>query len=167
MDPSTKDSYQTFVYDFIKFDILVSCPSCSKQAIVKSNNFSFRKIDECDVKVICPNCGYNKKLAKRPDSVIYSFNSKITTGHYFIIGGAIDPFFYLPLWLKTDFEENTFWAYNFQHLDFLRTHIEAKLRERNGQELFNKSLGSRLPKWMTSKKNRTSILKKINELQNK
>ena len=31
----------------------------------------------------------------------------------------------------------------------------------------NKSLGSRLPKWMTSKKNRETILKAITQLKNK
>lgn len=60
--------------------------------------------------------------------------------------------FCFPLWLRTDFEGHVLWAYNIKHLDFLRDHIDAKLRERNGQELFNKSLGSRLPKWMTAKK---------------
>jgi predicted RNA-binding Zn-ribbon protein involved in translation (DUF1610 family) len=167
MELRTKDSYQNFVYDFIQFDILVTCPNCKKQAIVKPENFSFRNVEKSDVKVICPNCGYNRKLLDKPDSILYSSNGNINTGRHYVIGGAIDPFFYLPLWLKTDFEEHTLWAYNLKHLDFLRSHIEAKLRERNGQELFNKSLGSRLPKWMTSKKNREVLLKKISELQNK
>jgi DNA-directed RNA polymerase subunit RPC12/RpoP len=152
MELRTKISYQTFVYDFIQFDILVACPNCSKQAIVKPDNFSFRNVEQSDVKVICPNCGYNKKLLDKPDSILYSPNDKVITGRHYVIGRAIDPFFYLPLWLKIDFEGHTLWAYNLKHLDFLRGHIEAKLRERNGQELFNKSLGSRLPKWMTSKK---------------
>jgi hypothetical protein len=167
MESRTKNSYQTFVYDFIKFDILVVCPNCSKQAIVKPNNFSFRNIEQSDVKVICLNCGYNKKLLEKPVSTLHSSKDKVNKGLIYVIGGAIDPFFCLPLWLKTDFEEHTLWAYNLQHLDFLRQHIEAKLKERNGQELFNKSLGSRLPKWMTSKKNREVLLKKISELQNK
>lgn len=167
MESKTKDSYQTFVYDFIKFDIPVECPNCSKQAIVKPDNFSFGKIGASDIKIICPNCGYSKKLTEKPDLILHSSNSKVIKGKYYVVGGAIDPFFHLPLWLKTDFEKHTLWAYNLEHLNFLRGHIEAKLRERNGQEVFNKSLGSRLPKWMTSKNNRASLLKKINELQNK
>ncbi len=167
MELRTKDSYQTYVYDFLKFDILVICPNCSRQAVVKPDNFSFRKIDESDVKVICTSCGYNKRLLEKPTSILYSSNEKTITGRYYVVGGAIDPFFYLPLWLKTDCEGHSLWAYNFEHLDFLRVHIEAKLRERKGQELANKSLGSRLPKWMTSKKNRELILKKISELQSK
>jgi len=167
MELRTKDSYQTFVFDFIKFDILVVCPNCSMKAIVKPDNFSFAKIEQSDVKVICQNCGYNKKLVEKPESILYSTNNKIITGRHYVIGGAIDPFFHLTLWLKTDVEDHTLWAYNLKHLDFLRGHIESKLRERNGQELFNRSLGSRLPKWMTSKKNREVLLRKISELQNK
>ncbi len=162
----TKDSYQTFVYDFLKFDILVVCPNCSKQAMVKTDNFSFSNTGESEVKVICVNCGYNKRLIDKPVSLLHPSNEKSKTGRHYVFGGAIDPFFYLALWLKTDFEENTLWAYNYEHLLFLREHIEASLRERNGQELANKSLGSRLPKWMTSKKNREPLLKKISALQN-
>lgn len=167
MELRIKDSYQKYVYDFLKFDILVTCPTCSKQAIVKTDSLSFKNIDESDVKVICTGCGFNKRLAEKPTSILYSSNEKTITGRHYVVGTAVDPFFYLPLWLKTDCEGNLLWAYNFEHLKFLKDHVEAKLRERNGQDLANKSLGSRLPKWMTSKRNREIVLKKINELQNK
>ncbi len=157
------DSYQTFVYDFIKSDILVVCPNCSKKAIVKPGEFPAVTIEQSDIKVICLSCGYNKKRIEKSDSNISSSN----TGRQYVIGDGIDPFFCFPLWLRTDFEGHVLWAYNIKHLDFLRDHIDAKLRERNGQELFNKSLGSRLPKWMTAKKNREILLRKIKELQNK
>lgn len=167
MDHRTKKSYQTYVDDFIKFDILVTCPNCSKQAVVKTGDFSFRKTNENGIKVICTNCGYNKKLPEKPGSILFSSNKKVITSRWYVIGGAIDPFFQLPLWLKTDYNNHTLWAYNREHLNFLQEHIEATLRERNGQELANKSLGSRLPKWMMSKTNRESLLKKIGELINK
>ena len=167
MELRIKESYQKFVYDFIKFDILVSCPNCSKKAIMKTANSSLRNVEQSAVKNICLKCGYNKTLMDKADSISYSSNYKVIKGRHYVIGGPIDPFFHLPLWLKTDFEKHTLWAYNFEHLEFLRGHIEAKLRERNGQELFNKSIGSRLPKWMTSKKNREILLKKIDELKSK
>ena len=165
MEPRKKDSYQKFADDFIKMDILVVCPNCSQKAIVKPSNFSYTNVEQCDIKIICPKCGYNKKLVEKPASIINYTKFEVTTDRYYIVGREIDPFFHLPLWLKTDFEGHTFWAYNIEHLEFLQGHIEAKLRERNGQELFNRSMGSRLPKWMTSKKNREALLKKINELK--
>ena len=114
MELRAKNSYQTFVYDFMQFDILVTCPNCSKRAVVKPDNFSCKNVEQSDVKVICPNCGFNKKLLDKPQSILYSSNPKVIKGRYYVIGGAMDPFFYLPLWLKTDFDEYTFWAYNLE-----------------------------------------------------
>ncbi len=162
----TKDSYQKQVYDFIK-DIYVVCPSCGAQAIIITQEFSVRKVYDQEIKLICAKCGHNKRLEEKPDSILHSSSNKIISGKYLIIGGAIDPYFHLPLWLTINCCENILWAYNYEHLDFLRVHIEAKLRERNTQEMSNKSLGSRLPKWMTSKKNRVTILKGITHLKAK
>jgi len=160
----TKDSYQKKLYDFIK-DIYVVCPSCGLQAIIKTPEFLFGKKDEHNIKLICTKCGRNKRLEEKPDLILHSSPNKIIKGKYLIIGSAIDPYFHLPLWLTFNCCDNTLWAYNYEHLDFLRSHVEAKLRERNTQEMSNKSLGSRLPKWMTSKKNRETILKAIDHLK--
>jgi DNA-directed RNA polymerase subunit RPC12/RpoP len=167
MQSRSKNSYETLIYDFLQYDILVACPTCSKKAIIKTGNFAFKNIVESEIKVICTNCGYNKRFTEKPSSVLYTSKYKTVKGRYYLLGGPIDPFFYLQLWLKTDFEGHTLWAYNFQHLTFLRSHIEATLRERKREEFSNKSIGSRLPKWMTSKKNREPVLKKIFELENK
>jgi len=167
MEIRTKNSYQTFVYGFIKFDIMVVCPSCSKLAIVKTNQYTFLNKDESEIKTICTNCGFNRRLSEKPKSILSASKNNIITGRYIVIGGAVDPFFHLPLWFKTSFDSNELWAYNKEHIEFLKQHIEAKLRERNGQEPANKSLGSRLPKWMNAKRNREPLLKILTELQNK
>ncbi|WP_375561062.1 hypothetical protein ACE193_00485 [Bernardetia sp. OM2101] len=167
MKPRVKESYQKFLSDFIKFDILVDCPNCSKKAIVKPDNFLIGNVEQKNAKIICLSCGHNKKLIDKPCYSLYSPNNNMTMRRGYIISGAIDPFFFLPLWLKTEFDGHILWAYNSEHLEFLGRHIEAKLRERNGQELSNRSLGSRLPKWMTSKKNREALLKKLDELKSK
>ncbi|MBS4042644.1 MAG: hypothetical protein KGZ59_02385 [Chitinophagaceae bacterium] len=150
-----KDSYQTQLSHFMN-EVLVVCPSCSKMAIVKKT--------EAITKLICTNCGYNKLLSEKPNVILHQSSSKIIIGKYTIIAGAIDPYFHLPLWLQQSCCENIFWAYNYEHLDFLKNHIEAKLRKRNLDEISNKSIGSRLPKWMTSKKNREVVLKTIHQL---
>jgi DNA-directed RNA polymerase subunit RPC12/RpoP len=162
----TKDGYQKQVYDFIK-DVYVVCPACGGKAIIKTPEFALRKTNEQEIKLICTSCGHNKRLQEKPDSVLYSSPNSIIKGKYVVVGGAIDPYFHLPLWLTMNCCDNILWAYNYEHLDFLRSHVEAKLRERNTQEMANKSLGSRLPKWMTSKKNREMILKALMQLKNK
>ena len=160
MTDRNKNSYQTYIYDFIK-DILEVCPQCSKSAIVKSDGFSFRDYDK-EIKVICTSCGFNKKLTEKPTSVLYSAsNDKTIESRHLIIGAPIDPFFHLPLWIKENVNGNFLWAYNFEHLEVIRNFVDSKLRERNGDDFSNKSLGSRLPKWLISKNNRETVLKTI------
>lgn len=160
----SKGGYNKQVYDFLK-DILVTCPSCSRQAFVKASDSPFIGIDENEIRVTCAHCGYNKRLEEKPGFILSSSSGKTIRGRHLIVGGAIDPYFHLPLWLKVECCNNILWAYNIEHLDFLQRHIEAKLRERNTEGIENKSLGSRLPRWMTSAKNRTTILQSIAQLK--
>jgi hypothetical protein len=162
----SKDTYSKQVYDFIK-DIYVVCPSCNGQGIIRCPEFSFRDKNEHDIKLVCSTCGYNKRHDEKGSAVLSASSNKVIIGKYLIIGAGIDPYFHLPLWLTIRCCDNTLWAYNYEHLDFLREHVEAKLRERNTQVIANKTLGSRLPKWMTSKKNRETVIKCIDELKNK
>lgn len=161
-----KDSYQTRVLDFIN-DVLVECPKCKTQAIVKCNGFTFSNGYSNDIKLVCTHCGYSKSLEQNPDSILFSSPGHQIVGKHLYIGGAVDPFFHVPLWLKTNCCGNILWAYNYQHLIFLESHVESKLRERNGQEPSNSSLGSRLPKWMTTKQNRADVIRSIAVLKNK
>lgn len=167
MEIRTKNSYQTYLSDFMKFDIFVICPNCNKKAIVKPDEFSLSVSENNSTKVICINCGYSKKLLEKPVSIIYSDKNNKIIGRQYKIGGGIDPYFYLPLWYSVNFDNHLLWAYNNEHIEFLKSHIVAKLRERNIQEISNQSLGSRLPKWMNTNKNREPLLKILTELQNK
>jgi DNA-directed RNA polymerase subunit RPC12/RpoP len=167
MSLRNNDGYQTQLESFIMLDMLVKCPKCGKKAIVKAQSDMESKMDELAIKFVCTHCGHNKNLAETPASVISKTPNKVTLGRFYTIGGGTDPYFNLQLWLKTDVEQHTFWAYNKEHLEFLKTYIDAKLRERNGQENSNRSIASRLPKWMTASKSRALLLKKISELEKK
>jgi hypothetical protein len=157
---------QIYLYDFLKHDILVICPHCEKKAVVKTADFSFGNPEnEQNIKLVCVFCGHSQRLSEKPFSESKSGEKNAKMSREYVFGAAIDPFFHLPLWLTTPFEENTLWAYNQEHLTFLVNFIAAKLRERKGENMSNKSLESRLPKWMTAKKNRKSVLKKAAELQ--
>ena len=151
----TKDNYQQLLYDFLKYDIEVVCPHCSRKALVKTNNFSFQISSYSEIKIVCTFCGYNKLWSEKPGT-----NS-------ILLGTSVDPFFQLPLWLLKEWNDNIVWAYNKEHLLFIYEHVEAKLRERNGQEMKNKGLGSRLPRWMTAKKNREVMLQILTDLKGK
>lgn len=158
-----KDGYQKFIHDFVN-EVLVVCPKCNNEAIVHSN-FSFKKIQYEDIKVTCSSCGFSKTRRAITSSILYS---RLTTKTEAILFGApVDPFFKLPLRLQDSVNGNLFWAYNYEHLEFIRNLVEAKLRERNGQSNYNASVASRFPKWLTSKSNRETVLKVIERLKNK
>ena len=160
------NAYQKTIYDFIN-DIYVECPVCKKKAIVKTNGF-FKDKSENMIKIVCPNCGFNKFLNEKAKNKTISdkIGPNYDTENY-LIGDNKDPYFRLPLWLQKEFSNGIFWAYNYEHLDYLEKHISAELRERDLTEISNKSIGSRLPNRMTSKKNRTELLKGIKTLRNK
>ncbi|MFV1884892.1 MAG: hypothetical protein ACMZ7B_10420 [Balneola sp.] len=69
------------------------------------------------------------------------------------------------LFLKIDCCSEVLWAMNLEHLDFLEDYVSAKIRTRTPN--INKSLASRLPQWIKSKKNRGQILKCLNKLRDK
>lgn len=148
-----KDAYRMRLYDFI-YDILVVCPRCENRAQVNTNGYTLFQREARNVRVVCGHCGYNKVLENRS-----------TRSKHLIIGDPLDPFFHLPLWLKIEWGDHALWAYNGAHLDFLERHVGAKLRERNGFPHQVKSIGARLPRWMTSTKNRAEVLKAIAKLK--
>lgn len=143
MPSRSKNGYSTFLDDFISL-IYVICPTCHKRAVVETP-----QIASGLVRLTCSHCGLNKEKQ---------------TSRYTLRKSA-DPFSALRLWLTTRCGDNQLWAYNYDHLKFLREHVEAQLRERNGLAMRNQSLGSRLPKWMLAKKRRKSILKSIERLE--
>jgi len=73
-----------------------------------------------------------------------------------------DPYFGLELWLQTNIKGKILWAYNKDHLNYLRDYVAAKLREDNGRHKY--SMITNLPHWVKSSKNRDIIVKKLNKL---
>ncbi len=162
METRTKHTYRTAIYAFAK-NVLVVCPNCAGKALVRADSLDDPKPQISEVKIVCAACGYNKMLeniSKRKDD-------KQKRGHVLIFGAPLDPFFHLPVWLQTEFLGETLWAYNLAHLDFLAEHVGAKLRERNGSPFNVRSVGARLPRWMTSAGNREAVLKAIEKLRAK
>jgi DNA-directed RNA polymerase subunit RPC12/RpoP len=161
MENRTKHTYGTAIYEFAK-NILVVCPNCEGKALVCSKHPDLKVFETDEVKVVCAACGFNKTL----EGISHREEPKQKSGKTLIFGAPIDPYFHLPLWLQADFSGELLWAYNLEHLNFLTDHVGAKLRERNRVNA-PRSIGSRLPRWMTSAANRTAILKLIEKLKDK
>jgi hypothetical protein len=162
MENRSKHTYRKAIYDFVK-EVLVVCPKCAGRALVRADDFDTPKYEISEVKIICTGCGFNKIL----ENVSKRHDPKQKRGNILIFGSPVDPFFHLPVWLQTDFSGEILWAYNLEHLDFLAAHVGAKLRERNGFQFRVRSIGARLPRWMTSAGNREAVLKAIVSLREK
>lgn len=129
-------------------EILVCCPQCSNEALVRFNPETWG-IEEGEavgsdtsVSLTCSHCA----LAKKENPL-----------HLIISSQAVDPFFQLPLWLQTSVAGEILWAYNETHFSFLENYVAAELRE-HGVPVENRSLASRLPKWIKAGKNRDRVL---------
>ena len=109
------------------------------------------------LKLKCPNCGdeceYEARLSR----------------HLINHGLVCDQVFGLPLWLQKEFDDELFWAFNYDHLKMLEDFVRAKLRERGIEPRNtirkNSSMASRLPEFIQKAGNREKLLKLIGELQ--
>lgn len=123
--------------------IIVHCPKCQNKAFIEKIDKNKNDLFSKEI-LYCNNCGYNKKG-------VLLFDGQL-----------------LNLWLKTDCNGKELWAFNEEHLRYLKEYIQAKLRERKRDEKLgwsNKSLESCLPNWLKSAKNREKILKSIQKLE--
>jgi hypothetical protein len=140
--------------DFLD-EILVVCPACGGCAR------TFRKdADRKDLfatrRLVCLACGASKERAGR--EIAHARR-----------GAPRDGYFGLALWLQTPCAGHTLWAYNRRHLEAVEAFIAARHRERVHDEKVgwqNRSLGSRLPKWLQSAK-RPVVLQAIARLKGK
>jgi len=151
---SPSDIYEFTKYDFIDC-VLVECPKCGKAAkVLRLEKPSFT---ENIARLTCIQCGLSRHRNER--NISYWDN-------------AHDPYFDLPLWLQTEVLGHILWAYNERHLALLEAFIPAKNRSRKPYmagtiKPRNKSLGSRLPRWVTSAKNRAEVISSLKKLRQK
>jgi hypothetical protein len=126
-------------------EAFVVCPTCAKKAMAKVNFES--KI----ARLFCLHCGCNKETT--------------TAIKYGTINTAANHYFQAELWLKAPFKNDVFWAYNYNHLEYLERYILATIREHKDRTGF--TLLEKLPKLYHEAKNREGLLKIIAKLKNK
>lgn len=102
-------------------------------------------------RLVCVHCGANREWTPRKG------------GYGVAFGGPCDPFFALPLWLRTPCRGEVLWAYNREHLDVLAAFAGATLRERAPQMAM--TMVARLPVWMKSATHRRDVLRGIARLR--
>lgn len=137
----------------------VVCPRCSHRALV-------RLIDERrpgkpprhPARLTCPGCGLTRTQRLDPG----------TLQRYAVWRDGRDPYFRLPLWLRTDTRHGVLFAYNAGHLDILEAYVSATLRERNAdpaRRWNNRSMAARLPRWIKLAAHRDELSKALERLR--
>lgn len=127
------------------------CRLCGHKWVKVSRNYPKRQINmPTQQNATCPAC-------KTVSVIDCEWLPIIPADH------AVDPFFGLPLALKTNCKRNVIWVYNANHLREYREFISADLRERKGVSKW--SWFVRLPNWIKSAKNREHVLKALNRIE--
>ncbi|MCC7423075.1 MAG: hypothetical protein IT428_22595 [Planctomycetaceae bacterium] len=147
---------QTFLSDFAD-DILVRCPDCSGCARLLGLANPDRPSIREGSRFVCLGCASFRDWSLRRSRSIPGPGAGPT------LHG-----FELSLWLPRPCCGEVLWAYNARHLTFLQNYVAAPLRNRRPLKqvpLSNKSLESRLPRWMLSAKNRRTVLHGLKTLR--
>jgi hypothetical protein len=142
----------TAMVEFLEHYTVV-CPGCRNAANVSATGdgkfhlFKPRRLT-------CANCGLTKEWASR--SLTYPGPEQ-----------AIDWYFREPFYFQKRCAGHQLWIANREHLEFLRGYVAAmhRTRRRNALGWKNGSLASRIPKWIADSKNRTTILKALDDLE--
>lgn len=137
----------------------VACPRCSSRALVRMlERPTATTLSAHPARLTCSQCGLTRTQRLAP-SALWS---------YALRSDGRDPYFQLPLWLQTPTRHGLVFAYNAAHLEALETYIGAQLRERSANPLLrwhNRTMASRLPRWMKSAHNRDVMLAALARLR--
>lgn len=137
----------------------VVCPSCARRATVTMTAKSVAPgLSVLPGRFTCAHCGGNRTQHLPP---------RVVSSYAFYKDGR-DPLFGLPLWLITQTRHGLLFAYNREHVAALEEFVGATLRERHAMPstfLRNRTMQSRLPRWMKLAANRGEVLKALVRLR--
>ncbi len=142
-----EDGYEN-IYNLYRKGVLVECPRCRECAYVTPPS-------EVAARITCGACGHSKELENESG---WSSSDEVRYGR--------DHYSKSQLWLQVRCCDERLWALNREHVEWLEGYVGADLRSRDiGDGCINSCLNSRIPKWMSSKKNRQQVLAGIEKLK--
>ena len=136
-------------------EVFVDCPRCGERArIVPTDDAPWPERGDWrrDRRLTCPSCALVRTWPG-PDGVRTART-----------GTDVDPWFHLPLRLRTSACGQTVWAYNGRHLELLRTFVAATHRTRAAAPTRIHSVVSRLPGWFKLASNREELLRALDRM---
>ncbi|PRX98842.1 hypothetical protein [Allonocardiopsis opalescens] len=122
-----------------------ACGGCGRE-LAWSARYPRRSAAPAEHRAECPGCHRTTVLAVALSNVVRPAD-------------PVDRLFGLPLWLQTPCAGHVLWAVNRRHLDYLDAYLTARHRD-----IATLSLGDRLPRWMTSAKNRDAVGRALTRL---
>jgi hypothetical protein len=153
--PEMTERYQDpgEVVDAFTGQTLVECPRCGGCALSATEDRL--RGWRAPRRLACTGCGLSKRWVNGERRV------------FWCEAEPRDSYFGLRLWLQAPCSGQTLWAFNYRHLAFIESVVAAKLRERTSLPTFvrNKSLMSRLPRWLKLAKHREQVLRSIRALR--
>jgi hypothetical protein len=145
---------------------LVRCPRCSRRAAITQRDASRHALFDPRM-LVCNHCGLVRDWTDHLPGEVFIRNGewcqRPDRKKGISIGGPFDWYFGLPLWLQTPCCGHILWAYNAEHLSFLRRYVSAELRV--SRTTRNKTLANSLPTWMKTAKHRDEVLKGLDRLE--
>lgn len=117
-----------------------------------------KKITQKQLNIACPHCHtMNQVPTHRVEDCQWHYNE---------IRAEEDPIFHLKLYYLDYFRGKPVWAVNREHLNYLISYTSAYLREKPAYGV-KRTASHSIPKYMKESKNRESIVKILQKLQNK
>lgn len=138
--------------DVVKYIASVNTFCCNNEDKIKYESQVLNEKPE-KIKLKCPVCNQIKEFTPKITEVAFGFNTDSNV--------ARECWFKAEIWYQKEFGKAIFWAFNTGHINYLENYIKADLRERNNNGSYNKTLVSRLPKFVKEAKNREKLLKII------
>ncbi|HUE73699.1 MAG TPA: hypothetical protein VMP01_22665 [Pirellulaceae bacterium] len=141
------------IYSLMADEVLVECPRCGKCASHKPITCESARRDWfAPRRLVCPHCALTRDWNEAGIHRCWRESP------------PRDDYFNEVLWIRGACGSNEIWAYNWRHLELIEKYVAAKLRQHVRDSQFgwaNKSFVNRLPRWITSAKNRDDVLATI------
>lgn len=147
-------------------EFLVRCPGCKRCAMVRerapveSGSSGDTGVQNRVFRLLCSNCGLVR------ERVLTNWGQKcleLVLGYADYVPSPLEPAFGCQLWLVTQVRSHSLWFLNMPHLEEVARYIAATHRQRHGST--NRSLLSRLPRWMINARARRDVLAAIDTLR--
>lgn len=147
------ESEPEYFWSLLNDDVLVVCAQCGGGARAKHVGLSRPEAP----RLVCTHCGYARTYPRCGSVGIADH------GVPEVKECRTDT----ALWLQIPCCGETLWAMNERHLNWLAEYVEATLRtvSQTEQGYANQALQSRIPKWISSSRNRPKMMAGIEKLR--